>query len=331
MSNAETHSEDLTILAALESLERWSDSPGGASRPDEISESETLTRLYTEVLGLMPFELDPVEPSPEVRTRLMSLIQGDETQPAPELAARAAAIPAAIAATPAPVPAPAPSPSITAAVPPRPSPAPSQEMRVQRPVQGPVPRRKRSPWPLALAATLALALLGLSAWLYLQLGEQRQTIAQLEQQLDTERTRADQAVAEARRIESARLSLQEKFTLVTSPAVEVSPMRAVGEPPLQPHARGILFVASDHQHWYMALDGLRPAENGQAYKLWFLADQGPVSGGSFTAKPGEPMELSSKTMPAGTKGVLVTLEEDPQAPLPAGPEILKAAAVYQII
>ena len=321
MSNAETHSEDLTILAALESLDRWSDSPVGASRPDEISESDTLTRLYTEVLGLMPFELEPVKPSPEVHTRLMSLIQGDETQPAPELAARAAA---PVAATPAATPAP------VVAVPPRPSPTPSQEMRVQRPVQGPVPRRKRSQWPLALAATLALALLGLSAWLYLQLGAQRQTIAQLEQQLDTERARADQAVAEARRIEAARLDLNEKFALVTSPAVEVSPMRAVGEPPLQPHARGILFVASDHQHWYMALDGLRPAENGQAYKLWFIADQGPVSGGSFTAAPGTPLDLSSKHMPAGTKGVLVTLEEDPQAPLPTGPEILRAAAVYKI-
>ena len=35
-------------------------------------------------------------------------------------------------------------------------------------------------------------------------------------------------------------------------------------------------------------------------------------------------------MPAGTKGVLVTLEEDAQAPAPTGPEILRAAAVYQI-
>jgi hypothetical protein len=323
VSNAEPHSEDLTILAALEALERSSDSPGGgATRPDELSESDTLARLYAEVLGLMPFELDPVEPSPEVRTRLMSLIQGDETQPAPELARAAQA--AAVAASAAP--------AVPTAVPSRPSQPsqPSQEVRVQRPVQGPVPRRKRSQWPLALAATLAFLLLGLSAWLYLQLGEQRQTIAQLEQQLDTERTRADQAVAEARRIEASRLDLQEKFALITSPAVEVSPMRAVGEPPLQPHARGILFVASDHQHWYMALHGLRPAENGQAYKLWFLADQGPVSGGSFTAQPGTPLDLSSKHMPAGTKGVLVTLEEDPKAAVPTGPEILKAAAVYQI-
>jgi hypothetical protein len=83
VNNGDLHTEDLTILAALESLERWSDSPGGGARPGEISESDTLARLYAEVLGLIPFELEPVAPSSEVRTRLMALVQGDETQPAP--------------------------------------------------------------------------------------------------------------------------------------------------------------------------------------------------------------------------------------------------------
>ena len=289
--------------------------------PGEISESDTLARLYTEVLGLMPFELDPVEPSPAVRMRLMSLIQGDETQPAPELARAAASAPVA---------APAPVPVITAAAPSR----PSQEMRVQRPVQSTAASRassRPSRWPLALAAALAFLMLGLSAWLYLQVGEQRQTIAQLEEQLIAERARVAEVEAASQRIQSASLDMRQKFELVTSHAVEVSPMRPVGEPPLQPAARGILFVQADHQHWFMALDGLQPAANGQAYKLWFMADQGPVSAGSFTAKPGEPIELSSETMPAGTKGVLVTLEEDAQAAAPTGPEILRAAAIYQII
>jgi hypothetical protein len=48
------------------------------------------------------------------------------------------------------------------------------------------------------------------------------------------------------------------------------------------------------------------------------------------AQPGAPIDLSSEHMPAGTKGVLVTLEEDPQATVPTGPEILRAVAVYQI-
>lgn len=316
MSNPEIHPEDQTILAAFEALERSSDPAGGVPRPEEISESDTLARLYTEVLGLMPFELAPVAPSPDVQKRLMSLIQGDETQPSPEPVRTA---PAA---------APAPAPPVAAAVAPRPT--PSQGVRIQRPVPAAAARRAPSRWPLALAATLAALLLGLSAWLYLQVGEQRQTITQLENQLMAERARVAEVEAESQKIQASALSMREKFELVTSPAVEVSPMRPMGEPPLQPNARGVLFVKSDHQHWYMTLEGLQPAANGQAYKLWFLADQGPVSGGSFTAQPGAPMELSSERMPAGTKGVMVTLEENPQATVPSGPEILRAAAPYQI-
>lgn len=313
MSNGEIHPEDQTILAALEALERSGDPGGGSTRPDEISESDTLARLYTEVLGLMPFELAPVEPSPEARARLLSLLQGDETQPASEVA-RPAPAPAPAAAAP------------VAAVPSR----PSQEVRVQRPAPPAAARRAPSRWPFALAATLAALLLGLSAWLYLQVGEQRKTIAHLEEQLMAERSRIAEVEAESRRIQASALDMKQKWELVTSPAVEVSPMRPMGEPPLQPNARGILFVKSDHQHWYMMLEGLQPAAEGQAYKLWFMADQGPVSGGSFTAQPGAPVDLSSEHMPAGTKGVLVTLEEDPQAPVPTGPEILRAVAIYQI-
>jgi len=323
VTNGETHLDDPTILAALEALDRGIDSPGGAPRPNELSENDTLARLYTEVVGLIPYQLQPVEPSPEVRTRLMALIQGETAQPAAPAAPAPSAPSLADAAQAAPVP--------PTAVPLR----ASQEVRVPRTVssvQGvAVARRSPSRWPLALAASLSFLLLGLSVWLYLQLGQQRQTIATLQQELDTERARVAEVTAEAQRIQASALDMREKFSLVTSPAVEVSPMRPVGAPPPQPYARGILFVASNHQHWYVSFNGLQPAANGKAYKLWFVADQGTVDAGSFTAKPGEPIELSSKHMPAGTKGVLVTLEEDPQAPAPAGPEILKAAAVYQII
>jgi hypothetical protein len=92
----------------------------------------------------------------------------------------------------------------------------------------------------------------------------------------------------------------------------------------------VLFVASDHQHWYLCLHGVEPAPAGKMYKLWFMAEGGPVSGGVFTARPGEPVELSSKEMPAGIKAVKVTLEADPQTPKPAGPEVLQAVGVYQL-
>jgi hypothetical protein len=306
--------EDLTILAALEALEGSLDAPGGPARSDETS--EMLARLYTEVLGLVPYELDPVVPAPEVKARLMSTIasqiSGDETRPAPAVAepARAAALPA-----PAPLRA-------------------SQEMRAPRmaPVAASRPVRARR-WPLALAAMFALAMLGLSLWLYSQVGSQNATIAALRSELSRERSRSEGAIAKVRQLETDSLDLNQKFSLVTSQAVLVSPMRPVGrpgQPALQPDARGILFVASDHQHWYMTLRNLQPVPASQRYKLWFVADAGTVDAGSFSAQPGAPIELSSEHMPAGTKGVLVTLENDPRVTAPSGPEILRAAAVYEI-
>ncbi len=218
-----------------------------------------------------------------------------------------------------------------------PTPAPfrpaSQETRIPRPTSlTPPPRRvaRRARWPLALAASLALVFAGLSGVLYVQLSQQRDTIDALGQQLDLERGRAASAVKQARRSEADALSLREKFALITSPAVEASPMRPPAANPLQPGARGVLFVASDHQHWYLCLHGVEPAPAGKTYKLWFVANEGTVSGGVFTARPGEPVELSSKEMPAGTKAVKVTLEADPQTPKPAGPEVLLAAGVYQL-
>jgi hypothetical protein len=315
--------EDLTILAAVEALERGSEASPGA-RADEAA--ETLARLYTEVLGLIPYELAPVEPTPGVKARLMAAIQ----QPEPTIARE-------------PVPPTNPEPIRLTSVPPvqpprsgnSPTPAPFRSLPEYRPRPTsltPPPRRVVRParWPLALAASLALLFAGLAGVLYLQLSQQRETIDALGQQLDLERGRAASAVKQARRSEADDLSLREKFALITSPAVEASPMRPPAANPLQPGARGVLFVASDHQHWYLCLHGMEPAPAGKTYKLWFVAKEGTVSGGVFTARPGEPVELSSKEMPAGTKAVKVTLEADPQTPKPLGPEVLQAAGVYQL-
>jgi hypothetical protein len=303
--NGEAQTEDLTILAALESLEAGIEAPRGGVRLDEAS--ETLSRLYTEVLGLIPYELAPVAPSAGAKERLMAVVRSEEVRPA---AASAVAEPARMA-----------------------PPVLPQEPRTARRAVPPAPAvRRSSRWPLALAAVLALALLGLSFWLYSQVGAQRATIADLQHQLSIERARSEGAVAKVRQLENEGFDLRQNLTLVSSRAVLVSPMRPVGQPgqpPLQPDARGMLFVAADHQHWYMSLQGLQPAPQGQVYKLWFVADR-PVSSGSFTARPGELMDLSSKEMPAGTRGAIVTLERDPNAPAPTGPTILQAAPPVEI-
>jgi len=327
--NDEAQAEDLTILAALGALEGGIDASGGPARSDETA--EMMARLYTEVLGLVPYELEPVMPAARVKASLMARLTsaaapetaevvGDETRPAP---VAPVAVPVAE-----PVRAAAPAPAVPLRA--------SQEMRIPPRVvaAGAASRPARARrWPLALAAMLALAMLGLSVWLYSQVGAQQATIASLRNELARERSRSEGAIAKVRQLETDSLDLTEKFSLVTSPAVLVSPMRPVtrpGQPAAQPGARGVLFVAADHQHWYMTLRGLQPVAAGQAYKLWFVADTGAVSAGSFSAQPGAPIELSSQHMPAGTKGVMVTLENDAQAPAPSGPEILRAASFYEI-
>jgi hypothetical protein len=80
----------------------------------------------------------------------------------------------------------------------------------------------------------------------------------------------------------------------------------------------------------MSLQGLQPVQAGKTYKLWFVADAGAVDAGSFSAQPGAPIELSSQHMPANTKGVMVTLENDPRATAPTGPEILRTVGMVTI-
>jgi hypothetical protein len=325
------HPEDRTILAAVEALESGSDALGGRPRTDlDDTTEETRARIYVEALGLIAYELEPVQPPPGARARLMAVIQGDETQDVREPAPPTEPEPIRLTSLPPAGPAP-----VREVAPPAPPvrPVTSEISRPPRPTSfTPPPRRVRRPsrWPLALAATLAFLFAGLSGWLYTQLDQQRDTIDALGQQLDREHSRVESAVRQVRRAEADALSMREKFALVTSPAVEASPMRPAGNAPLQPAARGVLFVASDHQHWYLCLHGVAPAPEGKTYKLWFMADGIPVSGGTFTARPGAPVELSSKQMPVGTNGVMVTMEADPEAQKPAGPEVLKAAGVYQL-
>ncbi|HXO42158.1 MAG TPA: hypothetical protein VN999_11945, partial [Thermoanaerobaculia bacterium] len=59
--------------------------PGQPAPPADGAEVETLTRLYHEVLGLMPFALAPAAPPPEVKRRLMAQLAE------PDLAGREAA------------------------------------------------------------------------------------------------------------------------------------------------------------------------------------------------------------------------------------------------
>jgi hypothetical protein len=295
----EPSTEDRTILAAIENLERGADpSVVEGSRGDETT--ETLARLYTEVLGLIPSELEPVAPSAGARERLLTAI---------------GAAPAVAAPEPRPVQPAAPAPA-TVAEAPRPAP---------RIAPGPLPRRQ-SRWPLALAATLALAFAGTSVWLWLLQQGQSAQIAQLRQEVANQRQIAARAARDAEEGRQARTEMEkmrDRFALVTSPAVEIMPLRPVDD---QTSARGMLFVAPDHQHWYLSLEGLQPPAEGGVYKLWWVTGEGPRDAGSLVAQSGETIQMSSDQMPAGTTGALVTLEPGPGSAQPSGQEILRTEA-----
>jgi len=356
--------EDRALLAALAALQPEAGAPPPPASPATLppaaypaqepgqpapsgdgAEAETLTRLYHEVLGLMPFALAPAAPTPEVKRRLMARLAepdlaGRESAAAPSpaaapvtlAAAEPAAVPAAAAAQAAPATLEA---GESAATPEAPAPAAATAPATATGRQdrfapashsrsASVPGRSGAPrWLSALAAALILALLGTCGWLLNDLRERRDAIVRLAAQRDAALRHAGEAEARLGRLTSQVSSLRDSFSVMTSPAVEVCNLRAAT--PEQADARGMLFVAADHQHWAMSLRGLRLPAGGKVYQLWFVGDQGPVSGGTFAAWPGAPVELGSDRMPAGTKAVRITLENSPGSPAPSGPDVLHNA------
>jgi hypothetical protein len=336
--------DDLAILALLDVLEGkpgeggampWPEgkAANAANAENALDTEDTLSRLYTEVFGLLPYGLPAAAPAPAVKARLMAIVVGDETQDVEPLL-QASQEPPAPAAPPAPT---------AIAEPPRPAPVPAPR-RASTPAPPAPPRampatlvRRPRRWPLAAAAAIILALLGLSGYLYRGLLQQGETISRLTRQRDQliaqEREHARVAAsseAELARLQGEMSDVQTRLAFMTSPGVEISPLRPTGQVPMPEGAFGMLFVASDHQHWHLSVKGLNPSGSGHQYQLWFIAPQGAVSGGTFTAAPGAPIHLSSAHMPAGTRAVVITLEPEAGVSTPSGPEVLRAAPPVKI-
>ncbi len=292
---SEMDAEDRDVLRA------WG--AAGLLGPDEVGEvtlpgdesSEARVRLHLETVGLLPYALDAPAPPRALRARLLSTVAGEETMAVSGQARRtpSGARPAAIPRPPAP-------PEIVA---------------------------RRSRWPTALAATLAIACLGLAGWLFMQLEEQRGEAARLQAQV----RQLGERRAELEAMQSQLTSLRQNVGMMTAPGVLACALRPSAPAGPVPTARGMLFVAADHQHWYLAVHGLTPAPAGQAYQLWWEADAGMVSGGTFDAGPGAPVELSSETMPRGTRAVLVTLEPKTGSAQPRGPIVLAGSQMQQLL
>ncbi|MEO8502857.1 MAG: anti-sigma factor [Acidobacteriota bacterium] len=309
MSEERVEREDQAIMLALEMGAGKATAPAARGTGDEAV--ETMVRLYTEALGMMPHALDPIAPSAGLKGRLMLAAAGDETQEVKSSLVQR---------------------SMTAALQVPPPPATKSRQRPPtQPVASPASiTRQASRWPLRLAATLAVGLLGLSGWLAWQVQEQNGEIARLR----TEARQAKEAGQELVRMREAMRSLEGNVALASSASVLVCPLRtAVGAPSglSTVGMRAVLYVATDHQHWFFTARGLKESPKGQDYQLWFVANGRPVSGGTFSLKPGEVAHLSSATMPAGTTAVSVTLEHQGGSVLPAGPQVLYGDQMQQVL
>lgn len=274
------HREERVVELAWATLGERRPEPAGTLADDE---DRTLHRLYLEVLGLIPYALDPIAPSADTERRILERVR----EPAP-----------------------------TGEAPPNATPARSPG----------VPRRHASRWLLPLAALLVLTL-GTSGGLFYRGEQQKATIVRLGHELEDARRRAAAAASERGELAAKR----DQLALVTATTTEVCPLTPAGQEVPGAGARGVLYVAADHQHWYLALEGLPPSPQGSFYHLWFMVDDRPVSGGAFDVAPGEKTELGSDRMPHGTGAVLVTLERERDVTAPSGPRVLYGDDVRPIL
>lgn len=289
-----TKERDEAILDRL--LERLCRSEGAPERLlDELRDEDErrVCREYLETIGLLAYEVEPRPLAPEVKGRLLAkLASSSRVSPSEAEPARVASFPS----------------------------TGQQAQAVER-------GARWHDWALPLAAGLVLALLGLSGWQYVQLEKQRQTIDRLAAQLDQAQGQINRLAETQGRLES----VNSRLALVTSSGVEVCTLKPVGDP-APAESRGVLFVASDHQHWYLKIDGLLPCPQGRSYQVWFITQEGvPVSGGTFDPKAGVRVELSSETMPAGTVAISITLEPAGGSPEPSGPSVLYGDEAMRIL
>jgi anti-sigma-K factor RskA len=248
--------------------------------------SEALSRGYLELVGLLPYELDPVEPSPAVKARLMRSLKGaDESQ---DLEGR-------------------------------------EEVAVS---SAKTEVRSWRSWGLPLAAGLALALVGLSGWQRIRLERQQDEIVQLSGRLREVNLQSAELARYREQLDEA----QAKLSVLASSGVEVCSLHPMEERLTASAPTATLFVAPDHQHWYLRIDGLEPSPKDRAYQLWFITEEGAkVSAGTFDPRPGVRTELTSETMPGGTVAVSVTIEPLGGSPEPSGPPLLYGDEVMRIL
>ena len=282
--------EDRAILKLLEDPHAV-DSAESVEETAETAETSWF-RGYSELLGLIPAELEPVTPPPVAKERLMAAV-ADATQDSSRLRDPATAHPVPISG----------HPRFAVRTPP--------ELASQAAADD---NRFRS---FLLAAVIALMMVGVSGWFYLQLERQREVVAGLQQELQGTNQRLGELDNGRRDIVASLRAVG----LMPQHPVDWCPLRPAGDIPIQPEAHGSLLLVRENDRWSVRIRNLAPAVGGRVYILWFLDEDTPIK--RVNLGPGDrPVQIADTGIPRLMTAAAVTLETSQDATEPSGPRIL---------
>lgn len=185
-------------------------------------------------------------------------------------------------------------------------------------------RRSLPSWTLRVAAILAVALVGIASLQSSRISSQQRRIER--QATEIVRLQEELSLAES--------ALDRPPAWMASSGTELcalSPRRAAEAAPPEAASKGWLFVRHDHQHWYVAVEGLAPAADGHVYELWFVVEGELVSGGTFRPDAAGRATLTSETMPNPVSGIAITLEPDNGDSIPSEMMVLYGDEVMLIL
>ena len=246
-----------------------------------------LVQEYTELLGLLPYQLTTEVPPPHLKATILA--RAAEAVDSPQ------------------------------------RPQHNDVVPIGRPAARRGGSARRTMWRLAQAAVLAACLVGLG-YLNATVRQQSQQIARLNDQLQastldqnealrartemlTLRSRLDMITSVARQAYPLRtVSTGGRPSLAHGNEAMPGKKPMLGEMPGQ-EPEGIVYVCGMHQQWYLSLHGLEPPADGGEYHLWFMTEEGKVDGGILEVSADAAYEMESPTMPPSTRGFRVTLEK----------------------
>jgi len=189
-------------------------------------------------------------------------------------------------------------------------------------------------WLLPLAAGIAALAIGATGMMYGTVRSQGEELARLElevEQLGSEAIGVGSTTAVASnsladlRVEYA--AARQNLALVGSRGVEICPLRPLEGAADDGEPYGTLFLAADHQHWYVRVDGFEVRAD-RYYQVWFETADELVAAGNLV---GNELELSASTMPEGTLAVHVSVETDPEPAVPSSEILLYGNDMVRVL